>query len=260
LNALPRRFARRFAQGLFKFKTVKICNSCGLGVLDPMPAENDLKRFYENFFDEEIAPDVLPSLHPRGVSQANFLAQSIDLTTIRESLEFGSGSAALTRKLKEFRPDVRSTVVEVSRLMLAPLAKDPAIDEATTNYRGPQEHFDLVMTSHSLEHVHDVKKTLEEWASWVRPGGWLMIEVPHANPDHYAVAHEYVPHGYFFTKTSLALLVEAAGLETVSIGGGGQTWAGARRGEPYPTDPTVWKTTGDSGANLRGLWRKRIVA
>lgn len=259
LQILPASLSRRFAQGLFKFKKVRICSSCGLGILDPMPSSDDLNKFYAYFFDLEMPTGKLPQIHPRGASQANHLAQAVDLTGIHDTLEFGSGDAALTRTLKQHKPALKSTVVEVSRHMLGPLESDPAIDAVLEDYRGQPENFDLVMSSHSLEHVYDVRETLGRLSSWVRPGGWLMIEVPHANPDHYSVDHEYVPHGYFFTKKSLSLLVEAAGMETVFISGGGQTWREARQGIPYPTDPQIWMASSDAGANLRGLWRKRPV-
>lgn len=42
---------------------------------------------------------------------------------------------------------------------------------------------DTVFSSHLLEHVQDYKNTLKEWWRLVKPGGYLVLYLPHA--DHY---------------------------------------------------------------------------
>jgi SAM-dependent methyltransferase len=41
------------------------------------------------------------------------------------------------------------------------------------------ETFDCVHSSHCLEHMHDPKKSLKDWWSLVKPGGYLITIVPH---------------------------------------------------------------------------------
>ncbi len=60
------------------------------------------------------------------------------------------------------------------------------------------EIFDCVHSSHCLEHMRDVRAALLEWWALVRPGGFLIVVVPHEdlyeqglwpslfNPDHKA--------------------------------------------------------------------------
>jgi SAM-dependent methyltransferase len=60
------------------------------------------------------------------------------------------------------------------------------------------ESFDTVHSSHCLEHMRDVKGALAQWWALVRPGGYLVLVVPHEdlyeqgawpplfNPDHKA--------------------------------------------------------------------------
>jgi ADP-heptose:LPS heptosyltransferase len=63
------------------------------------------------------------------------------------------------------------------------------------------ESMDFVFSSHTLEHMADVEKTLREWWRVVKPGGHLVLYLPHkdfypnigqpgANPDH---KHDFVP-------------------------------------------------------------------
>jgi SAM-dependent methyltransferase len=60
------------------------------------------------------------------------------------------------------------------------------------------ESFDTVHSSHCLEHMRDVRAALTQWWALVRPGGYLVLVVPHEdlyeqgiwpplfNPDHKA--------------------------------------------------------------------------
>jgi SAM-dependent methyltransferase len=41
------------------------------------------------------------------------------------------------------------------------------------------ESFDCVHSSHCLEHMRDVKAALKQWWALVRPGGYLILVVPH---------------------------------------------------------------------------------
>src|SRR4051812_17208610 len=38
--------------------------------------------------------------------------------------------------------------------------------------------FDFVYSSHCLEHMHDPRKTLQDWWELVKPGGHLILIVP----------------------------------------------------------------------------------
>lgn len=42
----------------------------------------------------------------------------------------------------------------------------------------PSESFDLVYSSHSLEHAHDPQQAVKEFLRVVRPGGVIAVEVP----------------------------------------------------------------------------------
>ncbi len=61
--------------------------------------------------------------------------------------------------------------------------------------------FDFVYSSHLLEHVQDYKSALKEWWRLIKPGGYLVLYLPHkefypnigtkgANPDH---KHDFMP-------------------------------------------------------------------
>jgi predicted SAM-dependent methyltransferase len=51
----------------------------------------------------------------------------------------------------------------------------------------PDNHFDFLHASHSLEHMVDVEVALGNWARVVKPGGYLIITVP--DEDMYEMGH-----------------------------------------------------------------------
>ena len=75
-------------------------------------------------------------------------------------------------------------------------------DDARALPRGP---FDLVISSHSLEHVPDDRHTLEAMYERVRPGGHVAVFVPIEEPD-YNLFHRRV-----YSMQSIAERVEQAG-------------------------------------------------
>lgn len=254
LERIPAGYARRFAQGLFKFRAVRRCLKCGLGVIAPMPDQRELDRYYRSFY-VDVPLSGLPAIELRGRSQAWHIARAIDLSGISDTFEFGAGSASLSRALVEAAPQICATVVELSRSVLTALQNEPAIYRALDVYGGPDSAFDLIVASHALEHVVDAETTLRDWSRWLRPSGYLFVEVPNADIDHYKVNHEYIPHTWFFTAPSIDRMAQNVGLETVSIQIGGLTYADAIAGR-LPPEKEAWRETKILGSQLRGVWRK----
>lgn len=74
------------------------------------------------------------------------------------------------------------------------------LDACTMPIFGSQA-MDFVFSSHLLEHIHDHRKALREWWRVLKPGGYLVLYLPHkdhyphmgddgANPDH---KHDFHP-------------------------------------------------------------------
>lgn len=82
-----------------------------------------------------------------------------------------------------------------------PMKPDIVVPDATQLSIFGNGAFDTVFSSHTLEHIADHKAALMEWWRLVRPGGHLVLYLPHrdyypnigqpgANPDH---KHDFVP-------------------------------------------------------------------
>ena len=76
--------------------------------------------------------------------------------------------------------------------------------------------FDLVLLAETLEHVRDVQLLVSEARRVLRPGGTLAITTPATRPLMRA-PHPLSPHLRFFTRSSLARLLDELGFDVRSL-------------------------------------------
>jgi 2-polyprenyl-3-methyl-5-hydroxy-6-metoxy-1,4-benzoquinol methylase len=97
--------------------------------------------------------------------------------------------------------------------------------------RWPDESFDTILAYDVLEHLVDPWVTMRRLATLLKPGGQLHVSVPNARskklwlPLLLKGTFAYEPDGImdvthlrFFTRRDAVAMVEAAGLEVVSVG------------------------------------------
>ncbi len=83
------------------------------------------------------------------------------------------------------------------------------------------DNFDAIVSWHVIEHVSDVRATLQEWYRVLRPGGIVVLETPDANcPKVKRRGASYekfwaAEHTYTFTANNMARFAEQAGFEVL---------------------------------------------
>jgi SAM-dependent methyltransferase len=78
------------------------------------------------------------------------------------------------------------------------------------------ERFDLVCAFEVLEHIEDDATTLKEWATRLRPGGWLLLSVP-AHQRRYARADEMAGHFRRYDPAVMTALLTRCGFTDIQI-------------------------------------------
>jgi SAM-dependent methyltransferase len=112
-----------------------------------------------------------------------------------------------------FRSMVLAHAASYEGLDLAPrIAGVHFIDDACEMRSVPRATFDTVLCFEVLEHLAAPERALGAMAEVLRPGGKLLVTVPHLSRLHEE------PHDYFrYTGYGLRALTERAGLEVLEI-------------------------------------------
>jgi trans-aconitate 2-methyltransferase len=101
----------------------------------------------------------------------------------RSVVDLGCGEGTLTASLAQRWPGSRVTGIDSSATMLAAAASHAtpgrveftAGDVAEWRADGP---VDVIVSNAVLHWVPDHERLLTRWAGWLRPGGWLAVQVP----------------------------------------------------------------------------------
>jgi SAM-dependent methyltransferase len=134
-------------------------------------------------------------------------------------LEIGCGAGMLLQELsmRGFRCEALETSPQ-ARELIDRLTKKTghAINVHDTPEASWAGRFPLVMAFEVLEHIEDDIAVMKEWASWLAPGGTLLMSVP-AHPRLWSAADEWAGHYRRYRKSDLIRVVTAAGLEIERI-------------------------------------------
>ena len=137
-------------------------------------------------------------------------------------LDLGCGSGALLLDIRRRFPragplwgtDISDTALELARNTL-PEGRFLQCD--LDRGRPPvEEMFDIVTCSEVLEHVQSPEAVLGHAADVMKPGGALVVSVPHSM-RHWGPHDEGVHHLRRFEKVELCAALRAAGLEPVHV-------------------------------------------
>jgi SAM-dependent methyltransferase len=128
----------------------------------------------------------------------------------------GSVGVLLARNYDYTGIDLDETVVATARERFRQCGIDPdaVLLGGLEQVKGLQ--FDLVCAFEVLEHLEDDVGALEEWRSYVRPGGWIALSVP-ANPRRFGAADEKAGHFRRYTRATLSAALTAAGFSNLRL-------------------------------------------
>lgn len=137
---------------------------------------------------------------------------------VRDVLEVGCGRGAFGARIARgynylgLEPDAASC--DVARQRVEAVGSGD-VRNASTESLGA-EKFDLVCAFEVIEHIEDDAAAAKEWASHIRPGGWMLLSVP-ADQHRYGPMDEYVGHFRRYSPQQMTSLLGGAGLSDIVV-------------------------------------------
>jgi hypothetical protein len=223
----------------FQGKQVALCPGCGGGFVHPAMSDAEISAFYSAVYagrqhSGSAERERLHELTERFLSQALYLKSFIDLRDGLRVLEFGPNVVSALPALSLFcAPDYRYFDQVESPIIASYGGRrlGPYASGAEVLRQVGADGLDLVYGSHSLEHVNpaSLDELFAGLSAVTAPGGHMFFEVP----DDLAIQLLWVPHTLFFTRESLARLLERHGFEIVHAG----RWGTAKAATPLHYSP-----------------------
>ena len=209
------------------FKDAKIyrCNSCDFAFVNPMPNEEKLNEFYEKVYRSEGRPPYLISpnyedqkkhyLEDKNLSYILYLTTLVNMRNIKTLYDFGGGDGDLGYALKKKFPQIELHCTE-----------NDSYCEKILNERGYKnfkdfnkinKKFDLIITTHSLEHLSSINSIFKKFKELLNPDGLIFFEVPNCSKEYWAGRPYDGPHLLFYTKKSFEKLIEIHGFKFINF-------------------------------------------
>jgi 2-polyprenyl-3-methyl-5-hydroxy-6-metoxy-1,4-benzoquinol methylase len=190
------------------------CNACNF-VQSEFVSDRALESYYRNFYRGRLDAQGIVAHRQKGLAQARgqvaYLLEQRPGLKISAALDYGTAEGSLGHELCAIADKV--WVTEMDPQFVTLLRNDPVLtliehkDLASESFEG---FFDLVCISHVLEHLTDPQQAMDVFASVLKPGGLLLVDIPN---EVRLLQRGFMAKGHlsFFTKDSFAQFVEVHG-------------------------------------------------
>lgn len=158
------------------------CAACGVAYLSPRPEGSVLGKAYEAYLPE--TPEGIASWHRlmRGVFQEALGLLGEPGPTGGSLLDVGCAFGFFLEEAE--KRGWKAVGIDLSPPAVA-LARDHGLDARLLSAESadfPADSYDAVTLFYVLEHVAEPRAVLERVHRWLRPGGTLLLRVPHTAP------------------------------------------------------------------------------
>jgi 2-polyprenyl-3-methyl-5-hydroxy-6-metoxy-1,4-benzoquinol methylase len=206
--------------------TIYKCSHCGLGVLDPRPAPQELDTLYRESYFLSHYEDLLelgsPGMQRRISQEAHRIRFFGKFKRKGLVLDIGCGRgtflhACRVRGYEVVGLDVsEDAAASVWNALRIPVKAGALRDELFE-----PESIDVVTMWHTLEHTADPGRFLDQTWRWLKPDGLLVVDVPnHEGTDARKMWDRWedwdLPyHLYHFTPATLTAMISRRGFRAL---------------------------------------------
>jgi SAM-dependent methyltransferase len=209
------------------FKIVE-CNLCGFVYVNPRPKANALKAFYTDYHQNRIGEPMLwkPYMHKIFTKSANLLGKLCPQKG--KLLDIGCGYGFFLEEAT--KRGWQASGIDLSQECVAFAKERGQKAELALPEDIKEKNFDAITMFYVLEHLPDPLATLRTVRKLLKPGGVLLLRVPHTTPIVKRLKSIKIKNNLFdppfhlcdFSPETLAAMLKKAGFKysKTMIGGG----------------------------------------
>lgn len=195
-----------------------ICRNCGLVWTDPRPSPEETRRFYAEEYRLAYKAAYTPKPKHAYRETLRALERVKGISSILKPgdsvLDVGCGGGFFVYALTQHGMHARGIepnkgFAEYARNELKMDVQNIFLQDASF----PEATFDVVTLNHVLEHVEDPRATLVRLSQWIKPNGFLVVEVPNVEATYHSPRNRFhIGHLYNFNPYTLEEIGRRAGL------------------------------------------------
>lgn len=204
--------------------TMTVCGVCGAAQKLPDEAWfGEIDRIYNAYQiyklssgSEQVIFDAFGGSAPRSHALIDFVVTNANPGAEGALIDIGCGNGAALANFSRALPGWTMSGTELSDAPLDTLRSLPNFGAFYRNEPSNiRERFDIVTMIHALEHMPDPKRTLEEAAGLLNPGGQVFVEVPNVETSPFDLL--IADHMMHFSPAHLGYLAQRAGLKVSEL-------------------------------------------
>ncbi len=208
------------------FDDLKIynCKDCEFSFVSPMPTNEKLNYFYKHVYRAPDRPPYWTSgnykdlkkhyLEDKNLNYLLYLTTLVDFSKIKNLYDFGGGYGDLGFLLKKKFPHLELFCTENDENCKVILKK-----RGYTNIENLEDintKFDMIITTHSLEHLTDTS-IFSKFYNLLKLNGLVFFEIPNCPKEYFNGRPYDSPHLLFYTKKSIQTLAKANNMEFINF-------------------------------------------
>ncbi|MBI1248403.1 methyltransferase domain-containing protein [bacterium] len=206
----------------YPLRTV-ISKASGLVYVDPRPDDDAIDDFYRNSYRRYYKSAAVPkwkhtARNARIAGQRITMVQSL-APKGAAVLDVGTGSGELLYVGNRHGYKMQGIEVDHAYSQFGRQSYGvKIINQSLLHASLPDNHFDVVTCFHVLEHLADPAAALRKIAATLKPGGYLLLEVPNVESLDARFSQKWHPgHLFHFNCPTIAALANVCGLETQTV-------------------------------------------
>jgi len=208
------------------FNNLKIynCTDCDFSFVNPIPSEDKLNDFYKNVYRAVGRPPYWMTenyedlkryyLEDKNLNYLLYITTLIDFSKIENVYDFGGGYGDLGFLLKKKFPNLKLFVTENDDY-----CKKVLNERDYKNFENLEDintKFDLIITTHSLEHLTDTN-IFYKFNKILKPNGFIFFEVPNCPKEYFQGRPYDSPHLLFYTSKSMHKIAKMHNMEFINF-------------------------------------------